>query len=64
MKRILAMLLVLVMAMGILTGCGSKENEQPENTDGQTDADGAAGGTDEPIKDDVTIRIGGLKRCV
>lgn len=61
MKRILAMLLVLVMAMGILTGCGSKENEQPENTDGQTDADGAAGGTDEPIKDDVTIRIGGLK---
>lgn len=55
------MLLVLVMAMGILTGCGSKENEQPENTDGQTDADGAAGGTDEPKEDDVTIRIGGLK---
>ncbi len=55
------MLLVLVIALGILTGCGSKENEQPENTDGKTDADGAAGGTDEPIKDDVTIRIGGLK---
>ena len=35
--------------------------DRPENTDGQTDADGAAGGTDEPIKDDVTIRIGGLK---
>ena len=40
MKKFLSMALCIVMALGILAGCGQKGNDTP-NTDDGSDAEGA-----------------------
>ena len=37
MKKIIALLLALVMALGLLAGCGDKANTGDNSTDGDTD---------------------------
>ena len=41
MKRFLSMALCIVMALGILSGCGQKTNDTPKNDDNSTALSGS-----------------------
>lgn len=59
MKRVLALLLVLCMSFAFLAGCGQKNSDDAGNT--PDSGENMENGNTEAKKDDVTIRIGGLK---
>ena len=61
MKRVLALLISVLMLFGVLTGCGSKGQDGQTIDEDKNQEDVNEDNTQETEKDDVTIRIGGLK---
>ena len=58
MKRFLSMALCIVMALGILSGCGQKTNDTPKNDDNSTALSGSVSTNGSTSMDKV---IGALK---
>lgn len=58
MKRFLSMALCIVMALGILVGCGQKTNDTPKNDDNSTALSGSVSTNGSTSMDKV---IGALK---
>ena len=58
MKRFLSMALCIVMALGILAGCGQKGNDPPKNDDNSTALSGSVSTNGSTSMDKV---IGALK---
>ena len=61
MKKILAIALVMVLAIGMLAGCGGKTNDTPTNTaapSGSTETQQPSGGNETPTEPKSDIKVG------